>query len=108
MVLNLGTGFSATPSKSSQLDSSAPAADYRGAYAFAAGLPGPLVSAWTPASVWYGNGSDYWIRYHVNDFSDATWTVNSKTGRDAFADATVIDGVEDFPDFFCSGSGRAG
>lgn len=76
-----------------RFDVTAPYADFKNAYL---NLPeGIVVSTWTPASVWYGNGSDYWVYYSVSGRSNETWTRFNDIER--FSGAEIIYSLDDVP-----------
>jgi hypothetical protein len=89
-----GSVFDLDGIKHPNLDISMPSADYKAAYEFIKGSNLSIVSSWTPASTWYGEGADYALKYSISGLSD-DWMFGNVT--DTFANALVIQNVSVFP-----------
>ncbi|MDD4353563.1 MAG: hypothetical protein PHN56_03840 [Candidatus Nanoarchaeia archaeon] len=90
-----GSVFDIDGIKYPNLDFSMPLADYKAAYNYVNGSNLSIVSSWTPASTWYGEGADYALEYSITGMSDDEWMFGNVT--DTFANATVIKNISNFP-----------
>lgn len=98
-VFYAGYVFDFNGIKHPNYDFSMPVSDYKGAYEFVLDDINnlselDLIATWTPASVWYGNGANYWINYSISGGSNS-WIIYNETGLEKFANAVILNSVDD-------------